>query len=93
MVMYMAWVKIVHGKALEVRWLVDEEGRNVSRNAKRYIDILKQVWKEMCFPSSRHQFWRIQDGARPHTTEIEDVLTFLRFKFKGHVISHRSEIE
>ena len=43
----MAWVKIVHGKAVEVRWLVDEEGRNVSKKAKRYLDILKQVWEEV----------------------------------------------
>ncbi len=26
----MAWVVIVNGKALEVKWMVDDEGRNVS---------------------------------------------------------------
>ena len=87
----MAWVKIVHRKALEVSWLEDEEGRNVSKNAERYLDILKQVWEEMFFCSSRLQFWWMQDGAWLHTTE--HVLTFLHFEFKGRVISLCWEIE
>ena len=44
---------IVNGKALEVRWMVDEEGRNVSMNAERYLDILKQVWEEIRFCGSK----------------------------------------
>ena len=43
----MAWVAMFDGKALDVRWMVDEEGRNVSVNAERYHDILKQVWEEI----------------------------------------------
>ena len=38
---------IVDGKVLEMRWVVDEEGCNISKNAKRYLDILKQVWEEV----------------------------------------------
>ena len=87
----MAWVAIVDGKALEVRWMVDEEGRNVSVNSELYLNMLKQVWEEVRLRSSRLQLWWMQDGARPYTTE--DVLNFLRLKFKDRVISRRSEIE
>ena len=87
----MAWVAIVDGKTLEVRWMVDEEGRNVSVNSELYLNMLKQVWEEVRLRSSRLQLWWMQDGARPYTTE--DVLNFLRLKFKDRVISRRSEIE
>ena len=86
----MAWVALVGGRALEVRWMVDEEGRNVSVNAERYLDMLKLVWEEVRHSSSRLQFWWMQDGATCHTTN--DVLNFLRLKFKGRLISRRSEI-
>ena len=36
----MAWVGLVNGKALEVQWMVDEEGRNVSVNGERYLSML-----------------------------------------------------
>ena len=48
------------------------------------------IWEEMHFRSSRLQFLQIQDGAHPHTTE--DVLTFHCLKFKGCVVSRRSEV-
>ena len=49
----MAWVAIVDGRALEVRWMVNEEGCNVSANAERYHDILKQVWEEIRYCCSK----------------------------------------
>ena len=45
----MARVAKVNGKALEVRWMVDEEGRNVSVNVEHYLNILKQVWEQIRF--------------------------------------------
>ena len=48
------------------------------------------IWEEMHFRSSRLQFLQIQDGVHPHTTE--DVLTFHCLKFKGCVVSRRSEV-
>jgi hypothetical protein len=87
----MAWVALVDGRALVVRWMVDEEGRNVSVNAKLYLDVLKNVWQEVRGRAGQLQYWWQQDGATCHTTNA--VLTFLHAKFKDRIISRRSAIE
>jgi hypothetical protein len=87
----MAWVALVDGRALEVRWMVDEDGRNVSVKAKLYLDMLKDVWQEVLDRAGQLQYWWQQDGATCHTTDA--VLTFLLAKFKDCVISRRSAIE
>ena len=85
----MAWCAMVDGRMLKVRWMVDEEGRSASVNGDRYQSLLQDVWTEVRFRSSQRLFWVMQDGARPHTTDIN--LNLLRDKFRGRVISRRSE--
>ena len=60
-------------------------------NAERYFDILKQVWEEIRFCSSKalilvNARWSMasHNGGRPDLPSPQ---------FKGHVISRRSEIE
>ena len=87
----MAWVAIVDGRVLEVRWMVDEEGRNVSVNGERYCSMIADhVWPEVRGRARRNQYWWQQDGATSHMTK--DVLEFLLDKFNGRLISRRSEI-
>ena len=87
----MAWVALVDGRALEVRWMVDEEGRNVSVTGDRYLNMIQnQVWPEVRGRARRNGYWWMQDGATSHTTLA--VLNFLLDKFGGRVISRRSEI-
>ena len=85
----MAWCGLVDGKMLTVRWMVDKDGRPASVNGERYGDLLKQVWPEVRQRSSRRNYWWMQDGATSHTTN--DNLNFLREKFRGRVISRRSD--
>ena len=87
----MAWVAIVDGKCLKVRWMVDEEGRNVSVTGDRYLSMIEEeVWPEVRRRAARNGYWWQQDGATSHTTNA--ILNFLLDKFRGRVISRRSEI-
>ena len=87
----MAWCGLVDGKALEVRWMVDADGRPASVTSERYLAMIREeVWPEVRFRSSRRLFWWQQDGATSHTANV--VLDFVKEKFRGRVISRRSEI-
>ena len=87
----MAWVGLVDGKGLVVRWMVDEAGRPVSVTSDRYLAMLRDlVWPEVRHRSSRRLFWWQQDGATSHCTDV--VLNFLEEKFRGRIISRRSEV-
>ena len=85
----MAWCGMVDGRMLRVRWMVDEAGRPVSVNGDRYQSLLQDVWPEVRHQSSRRRYWVMQDGATSHTTAVN--LNFLLDKFRGRVISRRSE--
>lgn len=88
----MAWVAVVDGRALEVRWMVDDAGRNVSVTGERYLNMWKNdVWPEIRGIVRRNGYWGMQDGATSHTTA--DVMAFLNDKFRGRVISRKAEIE
>ena len=79
----MAWVGLVNVKALEVQWMVDEEGRNVLINGERYLSMLRdRVWPEV---ARRNGFWWQQDGVTSHITN--QILDFLSAKFGGRIIS------
>ena len=84
----MVWCGIVDGKMLRVRWF-EEGGRPVSVNADRYQTLLHDVWEEVRHSSSRRRYYWMQDGASSHVTNAN--LNFLVGKFRGRVISRRSE--
>ena len=85
----MAWCGMVDGKMLAVRWMIDESGRPASVDSDRYQATIQQVWAEVRNRSSRRHFWWMQDGATSHVTNVN--LNFLVEKFRGRVISRRSE--
>ena len=85
----MAWCGMVDGRMLQVRWMVDEAGRPASVNGDRYQALLQEVWPEVRFLSNLREYWAMQDGATSHTTAVN--LAFLLDKFRGRVISRRSE--
>ena len=85
----MVWVALVNGLALKILWMV--EGRNVSVNGERYLNMLQnQVWPEVMGIVRRNSYWWMQDGDMSHTTL--EVLRFLLDKCRGRVISRGSEI-
>ena len=87
----MAWVALVDGRALAVRWMVDERGRPTSVTSDRYLAMVRDsVWPEVRYASSRRKYWWQQDSATSHTTN--NVLDFVKEKFRGRVISRRSEV-
>ena len=89
----MVWWAVVDGKMLAVQWMVDENGRPESVNSERYQDMLKdRIWPEVRYRSSWHKCLFMQDGATSHTTNAIIANTnFLAEKFRGRVISCRSE--
>ena len=88
----MAWAALVNGKALEVRWMVDEDGRPQSVTAASYLNMMKNhVWPEVRASAGQLKLWMQQDGATSHTAE--DVIEFLMDKFRGRLISRRSPID
>ena len=87
----MAWVALVDGVGLTVRWMTDESGRSVSVTADRYLSMIRDyVWPEVRHRSSRRHYWWQQDGATSHCTNL--VLDFVGQKFRNRVISRRSPI-
>ena len=88
----MAWVALVDGEALKVRWMVDEEGKNAKVTGASYLDMVQnQVWPEVKGRARRRGWWWQQDGAPVHVTK--DVIDFVEKAFSGRVISRNSEIE
>ena len=86
----MAWCGVVDGQMLSVRWMVDDVGRPTSVTSERYQALLKDdVWPEVRNASSRRRYWFMQDGATSHTTNLN--VNFLLEKFRGRLISRRSE--
>ena len=84
----MAWAAVVDGGALQIRWMIDEDGRPVMVNSDRYLEMLRgRVWPEVRGRAAQRRWWWMQDGATPHTTD--NVLDFLNEKFHGRIISRR----
>ena len=87
----MAWAALEDGWALEVRWMLDDAGCPASVNAERYLRMLSEdVWPEVRARAGQLRYWWQQDGATSHVTN--DVFMFLTAKFRGRLISHRSDI-
>ena len=88
----MSWAALVNGKALEIRWMIDDAGHPASVNAERYLKMIQQkVWPEIRHRAAQHQYWFQQDGATSHTANI--VVNFLKTKFRHRVISRRADVD
>ena len=62
----MAWVGVVDGTALKVRWMTDEEDRPVSVTSARYLAMLRdEVWPEVRHRSSHRRYWWQQHHIAP----------------------------
>ena len=82
----MAWVALIDGVGLTLRWMVDENGRSVSVTGQRYLSMLRDcVWPDIRFGSSRRKYFWQQDGASSHVTK--EVLDFVDQRFQHRVIS------
>ena len=74
----MAWVALIDGKALRVRWMQDDEGRNVNVTGDSYQEMIQHdVWPEVQYHARRNTWWMQQDGASVHckatTNDLEQL--------------------
>ena len=85
-----AFVYVVDGKVYPVIWHIDEDGKNVSVNTDRYIQVINEI-KENLPPRKIKKFWFMQDGATCHTSKRsrEELKKF----FGDRIISKHEEIE
>ena len=87
----MTFVAIADGKILAVHDFRDENGRSVTVNGASYLAMLEDfVWPAIQDHVEDQELWWMQDGAPPHCTQA--VLSFLREKFDGRVISRRTPV-
>ena len=85
-----AFVCVVDGRVLPVIWHVDEEGKNVTVNTARYMEVVKEVVSHLP-PRKLKKYWWQQDGATCHTSHKS--LEELKKHFGARIISKRSAIE
>ena len=81
----MAFVVIIDGRILPVIWHVDSEGKHVSVNSERYIEVIKSKVLPLFSGDQIKIYWWMQDGATAHTSKI--ALTYLREIFGSRLIS------
>ena len=85
----MAWVGIVDGTVLTIRWM-DEPHRPRNMNGESYHAMVRdEIWPEVRQRASHRRWWYMQDGAPAHCTA--ETIAFLEQKFRNRVISRRSE--
>jgi hypothetical protein len=78
----MAWVALVDGKALQVQWMQDHEGRNVNVSGESYLKMVRdKVWPEVRLRARRLKWWFQQDGAPVHVTRA--TIDFIEGAFQG----------
>lgn len=81
----MCWVGLLNGKVIGPVWIEGNMDQFV------YRDILEeQIWPKVRNIASRKQVYFMQDGAKPHTTQMN--LDYLKDKFQGRLISNKTAI-
>ena len=88
-----AWIAISKHGIIGPFWFEDENGRAVTINKERYIEVLGMFWTALGRRRgvSRAAHWFKQDGATPHTAN--DSLAWLQQRFPGRLISRRCDPE
>lgn len=71
----------------------EEHGSQVTVTKERYIEVLKDFWKELesLYPSWMKHFWFQQDGASPHTSHLSQ--DWLKQHFGKRVVSLKTDFE
>lgn len=86
----MIFVAIIKGMVPIVHSFLDNDGNLSSVNGVSYLELLQDVvWPRLRGSATRLALWWMQDGAPPHCTNA--ALEFLNEKFRGRVISRRTE--
>jgi hypothetical protein len=86
----MIFVAIINGMVPIVHAFLDDEGNLSSVNGVSYLSLLQDIaWPRLRHSATRSTLWWMQDGAPPHCTNA--ALEFLNDKFRGRVISRRTE--
>ena len=74
-------------------WFEDANGRAVTINTERYIEVLRKFYADLARRRGvdRALQWFQQDGATPHTSN--ESLAWLQQRFPGRLISRRCDPE
>ena len=86
----MAWVGIVAGKVLTVRWMDEPHRPKTVTGDSYHAMVTEEIWPEVKGRATRNRWWWMQDGAPVHCTR--KTLDFVEDKFGGRVISRKSDI-
>ena len=85
-----AFVCVVDGKILPVIWHTDDEGKNISVNTDRYIEVIREIKENLPLGKIKDYWWQ-QDGATCHTSNRSR--EELKKHFGNRIISKNEEIE